>query len=468
MRSATRESIAGDRPAGSWEAQSPRPGRPVLAAEGHALTRGEHAQLAREMAEQRQQLRQVLESQGAQARMQRQLLELIAKRAKQLAADQGGQGQKGGAQGLQETSDQGSEREWHPAGMPATEMPKSPPLRGQIRKAAAAGRGTPFSSLLQQAGGLGRVLALAAYKLDQEAVRFVEAIHQQKPGGAPKRSAPKRGQEASRAAGVESGGPDDVRALEAELVHETRMAAGLAQLTEAVQAGSVREGITRLEQHLSGTLPGAAAEELRKGIRQLAEAGLGEQRGEARLQEPAEAHRVLADMSIGQGAHLAGGQSAKTRASPAGAELADDQCEAAAKQALDSRQGRGRPGGPLANDPTVFEQSSTVGQTCGEDRHPLEQRSGSHTNGGQQEERDGRRGDEGGLRPDVRAGGLTWAVSSQCSLGNLHESRVVRSRAPDWYFAPVRVRQAGEVKFRSEPSERTLLLLHSQSSNMTD
>lgn len=426
IRSATRESIAGDRPAGSYEAQSPRPGRPVLAAEGHALTRGEHAQLAREMAEQRQQLRQVLESQGAQARMQRQLLELIAKRAKQLAADQGGQGQKGGAQGLQETSDQGSEREWHPAGMPATEMPKSPPLRGQIRKAAAAGRGTPFSSLLQQAGGLGRVLALAAYKLDQEAVRFVEAIHQQKPGGAPKRVAPKRGQEASRAARVESGGPDDLRVLEAELAHETRLAAGLAQLTEAVQAGSVREGITRLEQHLSGTLSGAAAEELRKGIRQLAEAGLKEQRGEARLREP-EVHRVLADMSNGQGAHLAGDQFAKTRASPSRAELAGDHGEAAAEQSLDSRQGGGRQRGLLANDPTIPEESSALGHTRGEDRHPLDQRSGSHANGGQQEERDGRRGDEGGLRPEVRAGGLTWAVSSKCSSGNLHESRVVCS-----------------------------------------
>jgi hypothetical protein len=423
IRLATRGSIAGDRPAGSSEAQNPRPGRPLLAAESPALNRGEAEQLARQMAEQRQQLRQVLESQGAQARMQCQLLELIAMRARQLATDQGGKGQNGSAQGLQETSDQGLEREWHPDGMPASEMPMSPPLRGQNRKVAAAGRGTPFSSLLQQAGGLGRVLALAAYKLDQEAVRFVEAIHQQKPGGAPKRCAPKRGQEASRAAGVECGGQVAVRALEAELVHETRLAAGLAQLTEAVQGGSVREGITRLEQHLSGTLPGAAADELRKGIRQLAEARLGEQRGESWLREP-EGHRVLADMSNGQGAHMAGGQFAKTRASPSGAELAGDHYEAAAEQALDSRQGGGRQWGPLADDPTISEESSALGRTRGEDRHPLDQRSGSHVNGGQPEERDGRRRDEEGLRPEVRAGGLTWAVSSNCSLGNLRASTV--------------------------------------------
>ncbi|GAQ88789.1 hypothetical protein KFL_004590110 [Klebsormidium nitens] len=171
-------------------------------------------------------------------------------------------------------------------GSMASESVRSPSEQGLP---AGGKEGAPLSALLRRAGGLGAVLAAAAYEVDQEARHFVEAIRRQR-GSAAGRGAGGRPEHSGSTAQVE------LRALQAEMARETALAEGLARLTDSLTQRGLRSGIAHLQQHLARAGTGAEGGDVRSRLRQVAEAQLDtakEGEGAARVDSSKASTRML-------------------------------------------------------------------------------------------------------------------------------------------------------------------------------
>lgn len=215
-------------------------------------------------------------------------------------------------------------------GSTAGELVRSPSEQGLP---AAGKEGAPLSALLQRAGGLGAVLAAAAYEVDQEARHFVEAIRRQR-GRAAGRGAGGRREQSGRAAEAE------LRALQAEMAHETALAEGLARLTDSLTQGGLRSGIARLEQHLAEAGTSAAGGDMRSSLRQVAEAQLGT--GKVEGEGAARGNTSTASTGMRHGEWAGGVQAGPAGARAGGAVEGQGRGSSAGESSRESRPARGQ------------------------------------------------------------------------------------------------------------------------------